>query len=139
MNVAQPVVFEPVAAYRPWSGRVDYDPNMRRVLVRRGRTLSLLYLVSDSKTPVGTVPLSWRVAAFGPCYGVRFTPALGTLWDAHTIQLERRVHLEHDATLGMEARLVSDSEAHHLVLLLISLEPRNDLSSRKRNQARPIP
>lgn len=126
LQAAQPFAHESIRPYRCWTGRVDYNPNMRRALVRRRSCLSLLYLLPDSSTPVDTRPSRWDVAAFGPGYGAPFTPTLESLWDAYARQPERQVCLEEGATLGMEAVLVSEPEAHHLVLLFILLEPRDD-------------
>jgi hypothetical protein len=123
---AHPASFERVALYRAWTGLPGYDPNMRRVLLRRKQCLSLVYVVPDSSTTPGGASSQWRLAPFGPGYGAPFTPALRALWDAYNAQLERRVSLEYERESSVTALLVSSDEAHRLVLLFIRLEPRDD-------------
>jgi hypothetical protein len=125
-RAAFPGALEPVRPYERWMGLPGYDPNMRRALVRRKRCLSLVYVVPHANTLEGNLPSRWHVAVFGPGYGAPLGDALRTVWNAYAAQADRRIDLEHQRELGVEAALVSDAEAHHLVLLFVRLEPRDD-------------
>jgi hypothetical protein len=115
-----------LAPYRAWTGLPGYDPNVRRALLGRRGSLSLVYVLPDAKTAPGVRPSRWRVAPFGPRYSASLTPALRALWKAYGTQLDRRIRVEPEGASGGTALLVSSDEAHRLVLLFVTLEPRDD-------------
>jgi hypothetical protein len=137
-QAARPSRLEAVAPYRAWRGLAEDDPNMRRALVRRERCVSLVYVLPDSSTPPGALPSRWSLAGFGPGYGALITPALNALWRAYAAQSERQLQLEAVVELGVTALLVSSDEAHRLVLLFVTLEPRDDRRFWPARKGRPV-